>query len=36
VNQSTGNMKHGKTAKPCDQQNNEQYGPDAHYLPLRC
>src|ERR1700722_9822371 len=33
--QSSGNMKHRKTTEPCDQQNNEQYRPDAHFILLR-
>jgi hypothetical protein len=38
VDQATRNVKHGKPANPSNQQNNEQYGPDAHYfspLPAR-
>jgi hypothetical protein len=28
--QSSRNMKHCEAAKPCDQQHDEQYGPDTH------
>jgi hypothetical protein len=31
VDKSACNVKHGKAAKPSDQQNDEQYGPNAHY-----
>jgi len=32
VDQSACNVKHCESAKPSDQQYNEQYGPDTHYL----
>jgi hypothetical protein len=32
VDQSARNVKHRESAKPSDQQYNEQYGPNAHYL----
>jgi hypothetical protein len=30
VDESACHVKHGEAAKPSDQQNDEQYGPDAH------
>lgn len=34
VDQSSGDVKHGKAANPCNQQNDEQYCPNAHFLLL--
>jgi len=32
VDESACNVKHGEASKPSDQQHDEQYGPNAHYL----
>jgi hypothetical protein len=34
VNETTGNVKHGESADPCDQQNDEQNCPDTHNVLL--
>jgi hypothetical protein len=31
VDQSSGDVKHREAANPCNQQNNEQYCPNAHF-----
>src|ERR1700727_516104 len=35
MDQPAGHMEHGETRDPCDQQNYEQYRPDAHNLLLQ-
>ena len=33
MNQSSSNMEHPEPSNPCNQQNDEQNGPDTHLIP---